>query len=225
MARREEITTISKYITKILRHKAANVGLFIDEQGWVDLDQLIAHMSSIPSLDGFLVQAVLACNMDGTISESDVMNAVPHSTKEVIFSIVEDDEKGRFELSTLKTMIRATQGHSITVNPDLSLISSEEGASINAIHGTMARNIRKINTSGGLSKMRRTHIHMIDTPPEQGKVKSGYRPSCDRLIWINVPEAMHQGIKFYRSKNGVILSPGNSDGKIPCDCFLKITEV
>jgi 2'-phosphotransferase len=219
-------TKISKYLTKILRHSAGDACLFIDEHGWVDLDQLIAHMRSIPSLDGCLVRAVLACNMDGTISESDVREVAPLSTKDLILSIVDDDEKGRFELSTLKTMIRATQGHSITkVDPDLRLIGVEEGSSMTAIHGTTSTNLSKITAANGVSRMKRNNIHMIGTPPEKGKVKSGYRPSCDRLIWINVPEAMRQGIKFYQSKNDVILSQGNADGKIPADCFLKITEV
>ena len=219
-------TTLSKYLTKILRHEAANVGLFIDEHGWVDLDQLIAHIQSIPSLDGCLVRAVLACNMDGTISESDVREAAPLSTKDLILSIVDDDEKGRFELSTLKTMIRATQGHSIKkVDPDLRVISAEEGSIMTAIHGTTSTNLSKITAANGVSRMSRNLIHMIGTPPEKGKVKSGYRSSCDRLIWINVPKAMRQGIKFYQSKNDVILSPGNEEGKIPTDCFLKITEI
>ena len=191
--------TISKYLSKILRHTAEDddVNLFMDDHGWVDLDQLIAH----------------------------VRKSFSYVTKELIFSIVETNEKERFELSTLKTMIRATQGHSINrVNPDLRVISAEEGATINAIHGTTSTNLSKIERNG-LSRMSRNLIHMIATPPEKGKVKSGYRSSCNRLIWIDVPKAMEQGIKFYQSKNDVILSPGNEEGKIPTDCFLKITEI
>ena len=191
--------TISKYLSKILRHTAEDddVNLFMDDHGWVDLDQLIAHMRK----------------------------SFSYVTKELVFSIVETNEKERFELSTLKTMIRATQGHSIKkVDPDLRVISAEEGSIMTAIHGTTSTNLSKIERNG-LSRMSRNLIHMIGTPPEKGKVKSGYRSSCNRLIWINVPKAMEQGIKFYQSKNDVILSPGNEEGKIPTDCFLKITEI
>ena len=64
-----------------------------------------------------------------------------------------------------------------------------------AIHGTVSTNLAKIMIDG-LSKMTRTHIHMIDTPPEKGEVMSGYRRSCNRLIWIDVPKAMQKGLSF-----------------------------
>ena len=68
-------------------------------------------------------------------------------------------------------------------------------------------------------------IHMIDNPPDNGEVKSGYRKSCNTLIWVDMVEAIKSGIEFFQSMNGVILSPGNADGVIPSTYFLKITHL
>ena len=37
---------------------------------------------------------------------------------------------------------------------------------------------------------------------------SGMRQGCDVAIWVDMRQAMQDGIKFYISKNGVILTSG-----------------
>ena len=52
--------------------------------------------------------------------------------------------------------------------------------------------------------MTRNHIHM-----SQGyNALSGMRKSCDLFIEIDVEKAMKDGIIFYQSENGVILTSG-----------------
>lgn len=38
------------------------------------------------------------------------------------------------------------------------------------------------------------------------------RPNCEVAVFINGPQALADGIPFFRSANGVILTPGNTDG-------------
>nr|XP_021587484.2 tRNA 2'-phosphotransferase 1 isoform X1 [Ictidomys tridecemlineatus] len=40
----------------------------------------------------------------------------------------------------------------------------------------------------------------------------GMRPNCEVAVFINGPLALSDGISFFRSANGVILTPGNADG-------------
>ena len=52
--------------------------------------------------------------------------------------------------------------------------------------------------------MARNHIHL-----GQGlNAQSGMRKSCDLIIEIDVEKAMNDGIQFFRSENGVILTSG-----------------
>ena len=104
--------------------------------------------------------------------------------------------------------IRANQGHSLPSASRFDLKADdlyeliEEPLSFCA-HGTTASVLPLIQTEG-LKKMNRTHIHLIATPD----ARSGYRRSSDVLIHIDMAAAMRDGIQFYRSANGVVLSEG-----------------
>lgn len=91
------------------------------------------------------------------------------------------------------------------------------------IHGTFYRNwdIIKIN---GLSRMRRNHVHFAVGLPSSKEVISGMRNFCEVYIYLNVNLALKDGIKLYKSSNGVILSPGNQEGVIESKYFLKVVD-
>ena len=63
--------------------------------------------------------------------------------------------------------------------------------------------------------MKRRHIHIV----ESDSAISGKRKSANIKIYIKMKEAMDDGYKFYRSANGVILTPGNQDGILPPKYF------
>ncbi|XP_023391563.1 tRNA 2'-phosphotransferase 1 isoform X4 [Pteropus vampyrus] len=44
------------------------------------------------------------------------------------------------------------------------------------------------------------------------RANQGMRPNCEVAVFINGPLALADGIPFFRSANGVILTPGNADG-------------
>jgi len=48
------------------------------------------------------------------------------------------------------------------------------------------------------------------------------RTSSQVLIYINVAKAMEDGIKFYLSANGVILTEGNEEGFLLKEYFEKV---
>ncbi len=59
--------------------------------------------------------------------------------------------------------------------------------------------------------MGRQHIHMAGGRP--GEVLSGMRPSSAVVVTVDVGRARADGIRFFKSENGVILSDGK-DGVI-----------
>ncbi|XP_040604456.1 tRNA 2'-phosphotransferase 1 isoform X2 [Mesocricetus auratus] len=50
------------------------------------------------------------------------------------------------------------------------------------------------------------------TPGPSLAVPTGMRPNCEVVVFIDGPLALSDGIPFFRSANGVILTPGNAEG-------------
>lgn len=92
------LTRVSKFLSLVLRHKPEVAHITLDENGWVDVDQLIAGAKRAGThLDRRLIEEVIATN-----------------------------DKKRFVLSEDGMRIRANQGHSIKVNLDLKPKKSPE---------------------------------------------------------------------------------------------------
>ncbi|MDK0618977.1 RNA 2'-phosphotransferase [Clostridium perfringens] len=85
---------ISKYISLILRHKPEEIGLKLDEHGYLSVLDLIEGINK--SYKGF--------SMDD------------------LERIVREDSKGRYSFNEDKSKIRANQGHSIKVDLELEAI-------------------------------------------------------------------------------------------------------
>ncbi|MBQ9434218.1 MAG: RNA 2'-phosphotransferase [Synergistaceae bacterium] len=81
---------LSKFISLILRHKPAVIGITLDSHGWADVDELIAGLSKKYPID-----------------------------REILSQIVANDKKGRYSFSEDGKYIRANQGHSINVDVEL----------------------------------------------------------------------------------------------------------
>lgn len=92
------LTTISKFISMILRHKPEAIGITLDEHGWANVDELIAGVAV--GYPGF--------NMD------------------MLEEIVRTDEKQRYTFNEDKTLIRANQGHSIFVDLEMDAVEPPE---------------------------------------------------------------------------------------------------
>ncbi len=123
----------------------------------------------------------------------------------------------KFELeSSDKAQCRARQGHSIPVDVGLKEITDP---TTRAWHGTTRNAWNLIEESGGLNRMGRQHIHMAKGMP--GEVVSGMRETSKVIVEIDCELAMKDGIKFFESENGVILSDG-IDGVISKKYFKNV---
>jgi len=56
-------------------------------------------------------------------------------------------------------------------------------------------------------------------------VISGMRKNCNVFIYVDLKKALEDGFSFFRSQNGVILSPGNDRGILPIRYFEKVVLV
>lgn len=83
-----ETKRISKFLSLILRHQPEIIGLKLDENGWADVEELIAKSAKRRT----------------------------HFTMKELDEVVETNNKKRFAFNEDKTRIRASQGHSIDIN-------------------------------------------------------------------------------------------------------------
>jgi putative RNA 2'-phosphotransferase len=83
----KDLTGKSKFLAYVLRHAPDSIGLAMDAQGWVVIDELLAKC------------AVVGTHIDRTMLEE----------------IVGTNVKRRFTISPDGTLIRAAQGHSVDV--------------------------------------------------------------------------------------------------------------
>ncbi|KAK8151305.1 phosphotransferase KptA/Tpt1 [Phyllosticta citrichinensis] len=240
---------VSKKMSKILRHAAAEEGLTLGPGGYVSAKELL---------------------------ESRTLRSMKVSFDE-IRSVVSSNEKQRFNLIPASSdaspdsnnpsnfLIRANQGHSVEVDNSgllelLTMENESEWPSM-VVHGTTASAWSSILTSGGLKKMKRNHIHFAaglpagfatfdgsetqpsskvasnaepaqqDNPREaqtdrkNPPVISGMRNSSTILIYVDFRRALAAGIPFHRSANNVILSEGQGEeGLFPIEFFERVED-
>lgn len=84
----DHLKSLSKYLSYLLRHHPESIGLELDEQGWVAVEELISK-----------------ANQNGK-----------KLNWEVLRKVLEEGSKQRFILSEDEEYIRAGYGHSIDVN-------------------------------------------------------------------------------------------------------------
>lgn len=185
----------SKWLSYVLRHGADKEGIEMDSSGFVQLNELLKLKKS------------KKMKMD----------------IEMVKSLVVNNDKQRFELKVMENeyYIRASQGHSMDRIQDeelLTLIECGRDFPI-VVHGTYENVIHGI-LEKGLSRMGRNHIHFA-----MGEnVISGMRKSAEIKIYIRMNVAMQDGIAFYTSKNGVVLTKGK-DGLLDKKYFEKVLRV
>lgn len=166
----ERYVQISKYLSLILRHKPHVIDITLDKNGWADVDKLIAGVSKKYEF-----------NM------------------EILEDIVATDSKGRYIFNADKTKIRASQGHSVSVDVEL----NEWIPRSVLFHGTGIKSVEKIEIEG-LRKMSRLYVHM--TNDFEMAVNTGMRHGTPVVYEINTARMHLDGYKFYVSANGVYLT-------------------
>ncbi|KAL7520272.1 hypothetical protein ACHAWX_005006, partial [Stephanocyclus meneghinianus] len=143
--------------------------------------------------------------------------------------------------------IRANQGHSykniIESDKLLTPLTEEElsDPSLSIIHGTTRKAWEDHIRIEGLRRMKRNHIHFATGLPATRAVSSedgaqrncrevtnitpvsGMRATSQIYIYVNGRKCATDGIQFFRSDNGVILTAGtNDEGILPAKYFKKV---
>lgn len=161
---------ISKFISLILRHKPEIIGLTLDEHGWANVNELIEGISKQYDF-----------NM------------------QMLEEIVRTDEKQRYSFNENKTLIRANQGHSISVDVELEKVEPPEFL----WHGTGEKYVSSIDKQGLISKSR-LYVHL--SSEKETAIKVGKRHGKSFLYKIKSKEMWQKGFVFFLSKNGVWLT-------------------
>lgn len=73
--------------------------------------------------------------------------------------------------------------------------------------------------------MKRQHIHLAKGTPDDRTVISGMRHNAQVHVYIALKKALAEGLEFYESENGVILTPGNDKGFLEPKYFSKVVNV
>lgn len=84
------LTSTSKYLSLILRHRPEAAGIALDEHGWANVEELIRGIRKTQRF-----------------------------SMEMLEEIVRTDQKQRYSFNEDRTLIRANQGHSIPVDVEL----------------------------------------------------------------------------------------------------------
>ena len=94
----DEKTSLSRFISLILRHKPQVIGIELDEHGWADVNELISGISRTRTI-----------------------------SPEILEEIVRTDEKQRYSFNEDHSRVRANQGHSVPVDVELKEAVPPEG--------------------------------------------------------------------------------------------------
>lgn len=112
-------------------------------------------------------------------------------------------ERVQADLDSTPPRIRATQGHSITLEqPVLQPVTQASEAPI-AVHLTRPEAWQAIQQDGFLRKMARTHIHFATEPV---LARTNKWATC--CLQLNVQQALDDRIPLFLSSNGVLLVEG-----------------
>ena len=115
----KERTSISKFLSLILRHRPERIGISLDANGWADVTAL---------LEGANKNRQVALTLDD------------------IKEVVATNDKQRFAFNDDHTKIRANQGHSVSVDVELEEAEPPavlyHGTSTNSIQGILESGIR-----------------------------------------------------------------------------------
>ncbi|SEP13060.1 putative RNA 2'-phosphotransferase [Flavobacterium sp. CF108] len=163
--------TVSKFLSLVLRHSPEKIGLKLDENGWADVEELI-----------------LKCSQKGNRLD-----------KVLLDYVVENNDKKRFAYNEDETKIRASQGHSISV--ELNLAETEPSEYL--YHGTVGKFMENIQKEG-LKKMSRQYVHL--SKDKETAIKVGSRRGVPQILTVRSGEMHRDGFKFYLSENNVWLT-------------------
>ena len=166
-----QITHLSKFLSLVLRHQPETIGIELDPNGWTDVDQLLEK-----------------ANQHGIKLD-----------KETLIYIVETNSKKRFAFNETQDKIRASQGHSVSV--ELGYARQQPPAIL--YHGTSEKSVASILETG-LEKRSRQHVHL--SSDHETAIKVGQRHGKPFVFTVLAAQMHEDDFPFFISENGVWLT-------------------
>lgn len=161
-----------------------------------ELENLSKHMSYILRHNP---DEVGGLNDNGQTTVVKLMTALGCS-REVVLQLIESDSKSRFAMDG--ELVWAVQGHSITgLNIDQELLTEVPAR---LWHGTKTRAMKSIMKKG-LIPNGRTMVH-LSSDRETAQNVADRRLGSSTILIVDTHAMVQEGIKFFRAKNGVILT-------------------
>jgi len=161
---------ISKSLSYWLRHNPEQIGIELNEGGWTNIDILIENAKSKIDFDF-----------------------------DDLKYVVNNNDKKRFSISEDLIMIRANQGHSVSVDLKLDEVIPPQilyhGAPVGVVDIIMRE---------GLKKMSRHHVHL--SPDKETAAIVGSRRGKFTILEVEAMRMRADGYKIYKSENGVYLT-------------------
>ncbi|KAM7202111.1 RNA 2'-phosphotransferase, Tpt1 / KptA family domain containing protein [Naviculisporaceae sp. PSN 640] len=219
---------LSRALSKLLRHQAANAGIQLDSEGYAPLDKVL-EWGPIKSLKPTFAEILTA------VKESDKQRFAIKPNPSTNPSL--DDTS----TDPYHWLIRANQGHSIKLESEnllkpISLPTDGDGDGAllpegsvpvpeTVVHGTYFAFWKSIVDSGGLKPMGRNHVHCsIGLPEDEKGVISGMRKDAELLVYVDVEKSIREaGMKWWMSENGVVLTEGDENGLVPTRFFKEVS--
>lgn len=165
----------------VLRHHPEEIGVAMDKQAWVNVDELIHKFNAYNSRKKFYL-------------------SLP-----VLMELVRTDDKQRYGLKGAGTemMIRCRQGHSI---PWLEMDYRVEVPTGILYHGTITTYLDSIMDKG-LLPMERQKVHLSRDIPTAKKVAARrWSKGTPVILRVDTPQMVSDGVTFYLADNDVWLT-------------------
>ncbi len=165
----EQTERLGRFISGALRHFPDDLGLAMNQHGWVDLDVLCDAMRT----------------------------RYKWANKDKLFSMIESDEKGRYEIQGRK--IRARYGHSVDVDldyPENTLPELYYGASREEVDILLEK---------GIKPVKQRYVH-LSTSIEKALEVARIHTDDPVLLKVNAQEARNDGVIILSANDNIVLS-------------------
>ena len=165
----EQTERLGRFISGALRHFPDDLGLAMNQHGWVGVDVLVDAM----------------------------VTRYKWANKEKLFSIIESDEKGRYEIKGAK--IRARYGHSVDVDLDY-----DENLLPELYYGASREEV-DILLEKGIRPMRQRYVH-LSTSAEKAIEVAKIHTEDPVLLVVNAELAQDEGVTILSATENIVLA-------------------
>lgn len=165
----EQTERLGRFISGALRHFPDDLGLAMNQHGWVDLEVLVDAMRT----------------------------RYKWSNKEKLFSIIESDEKGRYEIKGNK--IRARYGHSVDIDLDY-----DENTLPEVYYGASREEV-DILLEKGIRPVKQRYVH-LSTSADKAREVAKIHTEDPVLLVINAREASNDGVAILTATGNIVLA-------------------